>query len=386
MQSAAAVRVDTVVTPALRVLIVDDSAALRTLTRFVLSARLGFTIVAEAAAGEEAVGLVELHRPDCVVLDIEMPGIGGMAALEQIRQRHPETPVVMLSGYADAAVTEAALSAGASALLDKDKGMARLGETLRAAVERVAPTAPQPAGPAHDPDAVVSLAELRRLEYVVGHDFAEPLRTMKGFATLLHGRYAEELDESGRSFLMHIVAGATRMQAMVDDLLTYSRASLEQPRRDVVELSSLVTQARTALAPWIAEHGGLVDVGALPPVVGDARLLTTVLQHLISNAIAFNTSPVPSVRIAGSHTDQLVTVTVADNGIGIDAAQHEAVFALFRRLNTSQEYSGTGTGLALCRRLVELQAGAIRLESAPGAGTTVILTLPSAPRHQGEPS
>lgn len=112
-------------------------------------------------------------------------------------------------------------------------------------------------------------------------------------------------------------------------------------------------------------------------------MVKTVLLALIENALLFNRSTPPQVFIEGHLEDAVAVVTVRDNGIGIDPAASEEVFALFRRLNTREEFSGTGTGLALCRRLVASMSGTISLRSTPGVGTTVTLTLPTHP-HPGD--
>lgn len=375
--------------PPIRVVLADDSSAIRTLLGFALSEVRGFDVVGTAEDGAQAVALVELLQPDCAVLDVEMPVVGGFEALAELRRRCPDVPVVILSGFTSPELVAQAEADGAAAYLDKSREMRQLGETIRrvvgsttAAPRAVTPLMPTDVAPATAAAAPAAsdlpspaLADLRRLEYVVGHDLAEPLRVMSGFAALLQARHVDSLDESGQVFVGHISAAAQRMQLMLADLLTYGRAGRLTPELAVVPTVAVANAALRELGSVIAEREAEVFVGELPAARADAQLLTTVLRHLVLNAVTFNTATVPTVRIDGHRLDDVAVITVADNGIGIAPAHHLRVFDLFQRLNTHEEYAGTGTGLALCRRLIDLQGGSIALDSAPGGGTTVTLTL-----------
>lgn len=393
----------------IRVVFADDSAAIRTLARHALSGRAGFALVAQAADGIEALKLAEIHRPDCVVLDIEMPGMGGFAALAELRERLPTVPVVMLSGFSDETVTARALAGGAAAYLDKSSQLMLLAETIRRVASRGASRAAgeaaldrfsDPSSPDLRPEVSPDLstaepaairpvasvrtapegggaaaADLRRLEYVISHDLGEPLRIMSGFATLLRNGSAGELDSGGQAFLTHIVDGARRMQAMIDDLLGYSRAGRCEPRADLIDLNDVVAAVFADLHTHIREIGATVSAGDLPRVLGDRNLLTTVLRHLVANGLTFNRAAEPTVHIGGGSSGRTAVVTVTDNGIGVAEAKQELIFDLFQRLNTREEFPGTGTGLALCRRLVGLQGGTIELDSSTSEGSTFRLFL-----------
>jgi light-regulated signal transduction histidine kinase (bacteriophytochrome) len=206
-----------------------------------------------------------------------------------------------------------------------------------------------------------------------------------GFVALLKERYGDDLDATGRTFLGHIGSAAARMQAMIDDLLTYSRAGKLAARADVVDLAPLVAAAYQGLSATTAEKRVSATLGNLPLVIGDAGMLAQVLHQLVVNAMTFNTSSPREVHICGRQVGASTVITVEDNGIGIDSAHRERAFELFQRLNTREDYAGTGTGLALCRRLLLLQSGDIRLTTAPGGGTTVTITLPRPPDTPSRP-
>jgi signal transduction histidine kinase len=376
----------------LRVVVADDSSAIRLLARNALARRRGFTVVGEASDGSEALRLVKQHEPDCVVLDVEMPGMGGFEALAELKRSYPAVPVVMLSGFSNETVVDRAMAGGASALLHKDQ-LTRLAETVRDATASPiqvpvwgpnaspgAVTQPAPIAPSRPSTAI---EDLRRFEYVVSHDFAEPLRAMTGFAKLLETQYAASFDDTGVLFLEHINAAAARMRAMVDDLLAYSRAGRSELTRQRVILNEVANAVRAGLPAQIDDHRTSVVVDDLPDVVGDRDMCLTVLRHLMLNGLTFNRSIEPTVRVLGHTTGDTAVITVSDNGIGIEAVQHDKVFELFRRLNTRDEYPGTGTGLALSRRIVAIQGGTLELYNSSNSGSAFQLTLPRYDEQQG---
>jgi len=370
----------------IRVIFADDSAAMRTLARFALSARAGFELVGEACDGAEALSLLKSHDADCVILDVEMPNVSGFEALAQLQRSRPALPVIMLSGYADPVLTRRAQSEGAAAYLEKNNGLGQLAETVRRVTQQSIVTSVEERVQAAEPDARLAVvppppgrpstaaADLLRLEYVISHDFAEPARILNGFSRLLEQRYADQLGDSGRLFVGNIQSAAARLQLMIDDLLVYSRAGRLEPALGPVDLTAVVRQTYQKLS---VEHPeAQLDLGSLPTVAGDPTLLATVMTSLVRNALLFNTSPAPRVQIEAHVADDGAIITVSDNGIGLAARHCENVFDLFRRLNTREEYPGTGTGLALCRRLMTLQHSTITLDSATGTGTTVTLVMP----------
>ncbi len=372
----------------IRVLFADDSASIRTLARYALSPQLGFEIIGEAASGDQVLSLYDLHRPDCVVLDIAMPGMDGWEACAQLRTRHPAPVVVMLSGSTDQNVADRALSSGATAYLDKGKHLVRLAETVRRAVagtdepaasSRQVGIADSGAGAALGAETAdqIDIAELRRLEYAVGHDLMEPLRVISGFVSLLEDRYAAGMDASGQTFLRHVSEASDRMQAMLDEFLVYARAGRMKPSPQVIDVADLIGTVVEGVTAEAADRSVRIDIGALPKAFADPTMLKSVLRQILLNAIRFNTAAMATVCLEGRVEGETTVITITDNGIGIVPAQQERVFDLFKRLNTREEYPGVGAGLALCRRLMQAQGGGVTLASPTGEGTTVTLTMPA---------
>lgn len=208
------------------------------------------------------------------------------------------------------------------------------------------------------------------------HDLREPLRGITGCTSLLQRRYGGQLDE-GADQLMELIVGSTqRMSQLIDDLLQYARAGEISVGR--VDLAQCVDDALERLQVMVEESGARVDVGLLPIVRGDATQLSVLFQNLVSNAIKYAGDGPPLVQIQADARDGAVLVYVRDQGIGIEPVYRHQVFELFQRLHKRDEYSGTGMGLALCRRIAELHGGSIEIGDVDGPGTLFVLTLPEA--------
>jgi PAS domain S-box-containing protein len=226
--------------------------------------------------------------------------------------------------------------------------------------------------------------DLEQFAYVASHDLQEPLRAVAGPLQLLQRRYTGQLDARADEFIGHAVDGATRMQSLIDDLLSYSRVGrLEDPKQRV-ETALVVNQALRNLSVLIEESHADVAHEALPPVLGIPTQLTLLFQNLIGNALKFRAKDRrPAIHIGAEPLDGHWEFSVKDNGIGIDEQYFDRIFVIFQRLHTRREYPGTGLGLALVKRIVEHHGGRIWVESTVGEGTTFFFTLPRAPQEQG---
>jgi PAS domain S-box-containing protein len=230
-------------------------------------------------------------------------------------------------------------------------------------------------------------AELQDFAYTASHDLSEPLRMVASFLGLLERRSVDDLDEKGREYLRQASDGAVRMRNLIDDLLAYSRVANEEPRREQVDLQVLVEGVLKVLGPAIAETEATVEVGELPTLEAESTQLGQLLQNLIGNAVKFHEpGRPPNVRVGARRTMGGCVVSVTDDGIGIDEADQERIFAMFTRLHGRDAYAGTGIGLAICRRIAERHGGRIYVESTPGQGSTFHTLLPDAPSAPGTPA
>jgi PAS domain S-box-containing protein len=221
--------------------------------------------------------------------------------------------------------------------------------------------------------------DLEQFAYVASHDLQEPLRAVAGPLQLLQRRYQGQLDARADEFIGHAVDGATRMQTLIDDLLSYSRVGrLEDPKQQVPAEQALEFALKN-LAVVIDETGAQIEHEALPVVQAISSQLALLFQNLIGNAIKFRSKErTPVIRVRAEPLGREWRFLVADNGIGISEQYFERIFVIFQRLHTRREYPGTGLGLALCKRIVEHHGGKIWVESTPGEGTTFYFTVPRA--------
>lgn len=218
--------------------------------------------------------------------------------------------------------------------------------------------------------------DLEQFAYVASHDLQEPLRAVAGPLQLLQRRYQGQLDARADEFIGHAVDGATRMQSLIDDLLSYSRVGRLEDARQPVDCERVLDEALRNLSAAIRESGVQITHDRLPIVHGIAAQLVLLFQNLIGNAIKFRSKDrIARIHLEADTRDDAWVFRVRDNGIGIDPQYFERIFLIFQRLHTRREYPGTGLGLALCKRIVEHHGGRIVVESEPGRGTTFSFAL-----------
>jgi signal transduction histidine kinase len=254
----------------------------------------------------------------------------------------------------------------------------------RIVAELEAVTEARAAVEAQSADLQRSNAELEQFAYVASHDLQEPLRKVATFCGMLQHRYQGQLDDRADQYIEFAVDGAKRMQVLINDLLAFSRVGRQAQDHRRLSMEDVVADAVGNLATAIEESGATVTVqGPLPEVVGDRSLLTALVQNLVGNGIKFRGPEPPQVRISvrEERTDAdgqpVFRFAVDDNGIGIAPRYADRIFIIFQRLHPKEEYSGTGIGLAMCRKIAEFHGGHIWLE-ADGAdgGASFAFTLP----------
>jgi signal transduction histidine kinase len=224
--------------------------------------------------------------------------------------------------------------------------------------------------------------QLESFSYSVSHDLRAPLRAISGFSQILERRHRNELSEEGRHFLDNIVEASAHMGRLIDDLLSYSRLGRKAIVLKPVATGQILLNISTTLQSRIVETRSSLHIpDDLPAVIGDHTLLTQIFTNLIDNALTYRKLEIPaqvSVHWRNAGNGQVV-ISVSDNGIGIAAEHFEKIFSVFQRLHSQDEYPGTGIGLAVVQKSVDMQNGKVWLESTPGSGTTFHVQLPAAP-------
>ncbi len=232
---------------------------------------------------------------------------------------------------------------------------------------------------------------LEQFAYIASHDLQEPLRKLQAFGDVLQSQFADSLVDGEIDLVRRIQNSAKRMQVLVRDLLTYSRLSTQTESFENISLSRLIKEVLNDLEMMITEKQATVRVSALPNLLGNPLRLRQLFQNLVANAIKFQKADQkPLIQISARHAEPhelpeeleeqahrlFLLVEVADNGIGFDEKYKARIFQPFQRLENRSKYSGTGIGLAICKKVAEIHGGAIDVTSQIGQGSTFKVFLP----------
>ena len=228
-----------------------------------------------------------------------------------------------------------------------------------------------------------SNAELEQFAYVASHDLQEPLRMISSYLQLIETRYKGKLDADADDFIRYGVDGAKRMQALINDLLSFSRVGTRGAAFQEVDSAKALEAALQNLEVAVEEARANVSHGPLPSVWGDGGQLTQLFQNLVGNAIKFRSATDPDVRIEASRDGPAWAFSVKDNGIGIEPKHFDRIFIVFQRLHGRGDYPGTGIGLAISKKIVERHGGRIWVESEPGKGSAFHFTIPDKQERRG---
>jgi light-regulated signal transduction histidine kinase (bacteriophytochrome) len=219
-------------------------------------------------------------------------------------------------------------------------------------------------------------SDLEQFAYSASHDLQEPLRMVVTYSQMLKKRYGGKLDTHADQYISYTVEGATRMERLITDLLTYtSLTSRLEPATVTVDANEALSGAISNLQAAIEESGTVITRTILPRVWMQPVQLQQVFQNLLGNAIKYRNQESPTIAISAVRREKEWLFSVQDNGIGIDAQYANDIFGIFKRLHSAAEYSGTGMGLAICKRIVEHYGGRIWVESQFGNGATFLFTV-----------
>jgi signal transduction histidine kinase len=366
----------------LRVLHVEDNVMDAELVALALR-KGGFSAAIEVVQTEaEFEKQLQLRVPDVVLADYNLPQWNGMEAVKSIQRAGVNVPVILVSGALGDVTAVNCIKQGATDYVLKD-GLARLPEAIRRALQekevlRLRRKAEEDLARKAE-ELARSNADLEQFAYIASHDLQEPLRMVAAYTKLIAERYRGRLDENGDKFIAYACEGALRMQTLIQDLLAFSRVGRAGAKIISVDCAAAMAEVLLTLGPVIREHEAVVTYTSLPVVQMEASQMTQVFQNLIANAIKFHGEQPPKISVRAEKAGTEWLFTVSDNGIGIAPENAEAVFVVFHRLHTRTEYPGNGIGLAICKKIIELNGGKIWVEPHVGEGSTFKFTLPCHP-------
>ena len=218
--------------------------------------------------------------------------------------------------------------------------------------------------------------ELEHFAYIASHDLQEPLRMVSSYTQLLAQRYKDKLDADADEFIHYVEDGVSRMRALINGLLVYSRVGTSGAAFELTDCEAAFDCALTNLQVAVDGSGAVITHHPLPVVMADASQLTQVFQNLIGNAIKFCSQELPRIHVAAEPRGNEWLFSIRDNGIGIDPQYHDRIFDMSQRLHSRTKYPGSGIGLAICDKVVKRHGGRIWVESQTGKGATFYFTIP----------
>jgi len=269
-------------------------------------------------------------------------------------------------------IATASLAAGEVAVrvhIQSDDELGELARTLNRSAEILAE---------RNTDLLRSNRELEQFAYVASHDLQEPLRMVSSYTQLLKKRYSGQLDAKADQYIEFAVDGANRMQRLIQDLLAFSRVGTHPLELFEVDLNTVLAEVKQNLKLALEDSGGEIVAGSLPLVCADRGQVSQILQNLVGNGLKFRRSKVaPRVQISALSLGGMWQISVSDNGIGIEPGYFERIFIIFQRLHAKEQYSGSGIGLAVVKKIIERHGGKLWVESSSGEGSSFHFTLPS---------
>ncbi len=358
-----------------RILVIDDERQTVSAVKHLLRRKYK---VLGATRAQEGLDLLEDQDVAAVICDQRMPEMTGDQFFKAVREEHPRVVRIMMTAYSDMQALARSINEGnIFAYLAKPFTAEQLERVVETAVRfrEVVDSNDRMTQEISQANAELSRMneDLRAYTHVIAHDLKEPLRTITAYAGFM--REDCPLDKKAADYLSRIESCSDHMQTLIDALSQYS--ALDQtPAIAPVPLDEVVEASVALLDAAIRDSGAEITVpSALPTVIGDRSRLILVFQNLIANGIKFNDSGAPRIIIRASGQDEMAQLSVQDNGIGIADEFHDHIFGIFERLHRRTDYPGTGTGLAIVRRVIENHGGTVEVRSAPGAGSTFDFTL-----------
>ncbi len=354
----------------LNILIIDDDEGDRKQAKRMLKQSGLDCTVTEAGDVEEAVEACKSQTFDCALLDYQMPRFDGLAGLQALREKAPATAFIMVTGQGDEELASAALKRGASDYVPK---RAITPGSVRRMIEHAVDRAVLKQKLEEQHQALQGFAS------ILVHDLKAPLRHMRVFSGFITEALEAGDYEEAAELCERVDHAGKRMEVLIDTLNEYNKVSGAKVAFNKVPLLFILKNALENLSAIIQERGVRVTYDTLPEIVGNEPQLVQLLQNLIGNSVKYCKAETPLVHISAEKVGDSWHLSVRDNGIGIPEKFRKEIFAPFKRLHTSDEYAGTGLGLATCKKIIERHGGRIWCDSEEGKGSTFTISIPENP-------
>lgn len=336
--------------------------------------------ILEAETGEMGIELCRRMRPDCILLDYNLPDMNGLEVLTPLADvdGNMPYPVIVLTDQGNETIAQQTMQRGAQDYLVKSEMTA--GNLLRAIHNAIERTTMRRIMEQQHHNLEQKNQEIQAFAYALAHDLRAPLRAIGGFAQIVEQDYKDQLDDNGRRYIERIVQSSLQMDRLIDELLSYTRIEHRTLRRKPVNLAYVVQQVLEQLAERVAKTSASITVAKdLPTIYSDQTLIQQIILNLVSNALVYHKPDLaPQVEIRCTLQSQECLLAITDKGIGIAPKYQERIFQVFQRLHNEDEYPGTGIGLAIVKKAVDIMGGRVWIESVIGKGSTFYVKLPCA--------
>lgn len=366
---------------AARLLIVDDEAA----QMRALCDTLGLEGYATQGFSSARHAL-ETLRPgefDLLLTDLMMPEMDGIALIDAAREADPALGAIVMTGHGTIDTAVQAMKGGALDYILKPFKLNVILPVIARALDvqrlRRENAELQERERQRSEELAAAYQDLESFSYSISHDLRAPLRSIDSFAQILEDDFAAPLGEEGRRVIGIIRGGSRKMDQLIVGLLEFSRAGRKRLDLGRVDMTALAGAAAAEVMAAYAGPKPCIDIADLPPVAGDATVLAQVWSNLIGNALKYSAKrPEPRIRVSGRIEDREAIYQVDDNGAGFDMRYADKLFGVFQRLHRTEEFSGTGVGLAIVHRIVARHGGRVWAQGTPDAGACFQFALPIA--------
>ncbi|HEY2781150.1 MAG TPA: response regulator [Steroidobacteraceae bacterium] len=362
-----------------RLLIVDDEAAqLRALCD---TLRLEGYVTEGFGSGRQALEILSPGKFDLLLTDLMMPEMDGITLINAVKQIDASLGAIVMTGHGTIDTAVRAMQGGALDYILKPFKLnvilpiiARALDVQRLRRENAELQAREKQQSA---ELAAAYHDLESFSYSISHDLRAPLRAMDGFAEILESDFAQQLGEEGRRIIGVIRAGSQKMDDLIVSLLEFSRAGRSALQLDRVDMTLMADSAANEVRALYTGPEPQIDISELPPADADPVVIRQVWCNLIGNALKYSAKRAqPKITVSGRIDNGEAIYRVDDNGAGFDMRYAEKLFGVFQRLHRSEEFSGTGVGLAIVHRIIARHGGRIWAKGSPDAGASFQFALP----------